>query len=477
MIQRSVYYQLVAFAVISIVGILYVGSAYVGLFELHGPYTVRAYFPSSGGIFTNANVTERGVSVGKVSNLKLAGYGGACRQQSGCIEVDLAIDHGNKIPAQGIHATIADLSAVGEQYVDLEPAKPTGPMLHAGSSIVSTATTLPVDNAAVLQNLDNLLTSVNDPQLATVINELGKGFTNLGPALQRLIDNGDALTKSAIAALPQTLTLVDDGKTVLDTQRAVASELKSFAASFAQFSGQLATSDPSLRGVFDNGVGASKQLSTLLADNSEVLPTLLSNLITFNGIQAVRLPQVRTVLEIYPADTAAGFHTTPGDGTAHFGSVSDSSSPCTTGYSSTTLRSNNPSDWGGPGNLDAYCHGAGATGTYRGSRNIPRPAGDNANITNASPYPGAKYHGGKSSSSSAASPSSSSSSVSPSSSSSAAAPSGTSGDTVVPVPYNPTTGLLTGLDGKSYQLGANGPTAPIFGSSSWEWLLLAPTMK
>ena len=37
--------------------------------------------------------------------------------------------------------------------------------------------------------------------------------------------------------------------------------------------------------------------------------------------------------------------------------------------------------------------------------------------------------------------------------------------------------LITGLDGKPYQLGYHGPLAPIFGSNSWEWLLLAPTMK
>ena len=42
---------------------------------------------------------------------------------------------------------------------------------------------------------------------------------------------------------------------------------------------------------------------------------------------------------------------------------------------------------------------------------------------------------------------------------------------------NPQTGMLTGLDGKTYQLGYDGPLAPIFGSNSWEWLLLAPTMR
>src|SRR5207248_1508813 len=58
------------------------------------------------------------------------------------------------------------------------------------------------------------------------------------------------------------------------------------------------------------------------------------------------------------------------------------------------LRGNNDdgsarSDWGGPANLNAYCHGAGITTDYRGSRNVPRP--DNANVTNTDPYPGPVY--------------------------------------------------------------------------------------
>ncbi len=123
-----------------------------------------------------------------------------------------------------------------------------------------------------------------------MIEQLGIGFNDLGPGLQQLIDNGNALTKAAIAALPQTLTLINDGKTVLDTQRDVSGELKSFSRSFALLTGQLASSDSSLRGVLGNGVLASKQLQTLLSANEPVLPVLLDNLNTFTGIQAVRLP-------------------------------------------------------------------------------------------------------------------------------------------------------------------------------------------
>ena len=467
MIRRTVKFQLAAFVVISLVGIFYVGTNYIGLHLFSaGPYTVKLQLASSGGIFSNAEVTERGVTVGRVGAMKVNDDG---------VLVDLKIDHGKKIPAD-VHATVANLSAVGEQYVDLTPQTDDGPYLKAGDTIPKSATTLPLDDATMLLDLDKLVTSVDRTHLATVIDELGKGFNDVGPALQQLIDNGNALTEQAIQTLPEQLSLIDKSRTVLDTQNDVAGELKTWAATFASFSDQLRESDPDLRGVLDHGVTASHELAGLLRDNEGVLPTLLGNLITVNQIQAVRLPYVRATLELFPSLTSGGYFVTPGDGTAHFGMVTDNtSSPCTQGYQSTKLRGNAKSDWGGPANLDAYCHGSGITNDYRGSRNVPRP--DNAQVTNSDPYPGPRYgrskqptvnqqesggYGYTSNGSATGSRSSASSSQS---------------NTVVPLPYDPLTGLLTGMDGKQYQLGYSGPLTPIFGSSSWEWLLLAPTMR
>jgi phospholipid/cholesterol/gamma-HCH transport system substrate-binding protein len=470
MIRRTVKFQLVAFALISLLGILYVGTNYVGFHFLSpGPYKVTLVLPESGGIFPNAEVTERGVTVGKVGSMELS---------DGNVIVELEIEHENKIPAD-VHATVAKLSAVGEQYVDLAPQSAGGPYLEDGSVIKAEDATVPLDDAEFLLNLDKLVNSVDQDNLATVIEELGKGFTDLGPSLQRLIDNGNLLTEAAIQSLPAQLALIDDSKTVLDTQREVSAEFKAWAASFATFSDQLRVSDPDLRAVFDNGVKASRELTSLLKDNQSVLPTLLGNLVTFNRIQAVRLPYVRATLELFPALTAAGFYVTPGDGTAHFGQVNDDYKPCDAGYSSTRLRGNNddgntPSDWGGPANLDAYCHGPGSqTSDFRGARFIPRP--DNANVTNSDSYSGPTYgrtnhptlkeQDGPGAASGAAG------------SSGATGSPDRSGEAVIPLPYDPTTGLLTGLDGKQYQLGYNGPLEPIFGSNSWEWLLLAPTMR
>jgi len=467
MIRRGVKIQLVAFVVISLVGIVYVGLNYIGVNVTNHPYTVKLMLADTGGIFPNAAVTERGVDVGRVGSMR---YVPASRQ----VEVTLNIKHGAKIPAKDIKATVANLSAVGEQYVDLEPSTADGPYLKSGSVIPASAATVPLDDATMLLNLDKLVNSVDKQHLTTMIEELGRGLQDVGPSLQALIDNGNALTQAAIDALPQQLKLINDSVTVLDTQRDVASQLKSWAASFASFSDQLRQSDPDLRSIFDNGIVASKQLQTLLADNSSALPTLLGNLITFNSIQQVRLPYVKAILQLLPPQIAGGFYVTPGDGTAHFGMVNQTpqdnpQNPCTTGYESTKIRGNTGgSDWGGPANLDAYCH-SDATNDQRGSRYVPRPKGDNANVTNSDPYPGPVY--GKSGHPTVGEQNSGST-FTGSSTAAAASPS-----SVLNLPYDPSTGAVTGADGNSYQLGFNGPLAPIFGSNSWEWLLIAPTMR
>jgi phospholipid/cholesterol/gamma-HCH transport system substrate-binding protein len=490
MIRRSTKLQLMLFLLITVIGIAYVGANYVGINPLNGPYTVYLNLPSAGGIFTNADVSERGVVIGKVGAVTIS------RNRTGVVAA-LKIDHGKKIPTTGLTATVADLSAVGEQYVELEPQSPAAPYLKDGQTIAAQGR-VPVDDATILLNLKNLLGSVNVKDLSTVVTELGKGFADLGPSLQSLIDNGDALTRSAINALPATLRLINDGKTVLDTQNDVSAELKSFAASFSSLTGEVSGKDAALRGVLDNGVLASKQLQTLLQANAPVLPTLLNNLNTFTGIQDVRLPQTRAVLELFPAIVGDAFYALPKapagqPATARFGLVTDLGSFCKSGYSSTHTRSNQANAWGGAANLDAYCHGDNAALNaqgldVRGARNDPKPAGDNANVTNSDPYDGPHYGqsfpgSGKVGACGTASCPKGSIINTRKTSRQRAAQAHASGvttgstDTIIPVPYNPGTGIVEGLNGKLYQLGLNGPVAPVFGSDSYTWLLLAPTMR
>ena len=71
-------------------------------------YDVAADFKDSGGIFVNAEVTYRGVAVGRVTDMKLIDDG---------VRVVLTMDpDADTIPAD-TEAVVATRSAVGEQYV------------------------------------------------------------------------------------------------------------------------------------------------------------------------------------------------------------------------------------------------------------------------------------------------------------------------------------------------------------------------
>ena len=189
-ITRQTKLQLIAFAALALLGMSYLGFNYVGLDRvlLGSGYDVAADFKDSGGIFVNAEVTYRGVAVGRVSDMKLVHDG---------VRVVFTIKPGAApIPAD-TDALVATRSAVGEQYVILRPRTAKGPFLKDGSVIPQNRTAIPVPVEQLLLNLDKLAGSIDQEHLRVVVNELGTAFTGAGDDLGRLIDNGDLLLARA----------------------------------------------------------------------------------------------------------------------------------------------------------------------------------------------------------------------------------------------------------------------------------------
>ena len=180
------------------------------------------------------------------------------------LEVKLAIKNSwkNKIPSTGITAVVANLSAVGEQYVDLQPTSDTAPFLREGDQIKGG--TIPISNDVLLLNLDKLVNSVDRKQLAAVITYLDQAFAGTGPDLARLIARGDSLTQAVTDALPQTVRLINDGVDRARHATDVAGDLKSFAADLAKLSDTIRTDDPAYRLLIDNGVKSAQQLDSLV---------------------------------------------------------------------------------------------------------------------------------------------------------------------------------------------------------------------
>ena len=371
MIGRRVVLQLVAFAVVSVLGVGYVAVRYAGLGERllgGGSYTVRADFPDSGGIFTGAEVTYRGVPVGRVSALHLLTDG---------VRVDLRVQGRTPpIPADA-RAVVANRSAVGEQYVDLQPDRDAGPYLAQGDVLPMSRNRVPIATETVLLNLDRVVSSVDRGHLATLVDELGTAFTGRGPDLQRLLDSGDALLASARSVLPETLQLIEDGRVVLATQRASGPAIRGWARDLRLLSATLRSSDPDLRRLLANGPPAATELVALVRENRTDLGVLVANLLTVGELNVRRLAGIEQILVTYPSVVAGGFTVAPGDGTAHFGLVLNTGDPpnCTRGYGGTKRRPPSDTSPAEP-NTGARCAEPRGTPTsVRGAQNAPRPGG------------------------------------------------------------------------------------------------------
>lgn len=369
MITRTVKAQLCAFALVTAVGVSYVGGEYTGLVDgvLDRGYTVRAEFTDSGGIYSGAEVTYRGVPVGRVGDLRLSGAGG--------VSVELRLDDAPTIPADSL-AVVANRSAVGEQYVDLQPRSAKGPVLRDGSAIPRRNTRVPVPTTAMIQSLDRLVASVGKEDLRITVDELGKAFSGTGPHLTRLVDSGNALVESASGSLPETIALIEDSRKVLKTQADQGSAITSFSRDLATLTAQLKASDGDVRRLMSSGSSAAEQVDALMTDNRPHLPVLLGNLISGGQITVARLPGVEQMLVTFPATVAGSYTVIPGDGTFHFGLVvnADDPPPCRQGYGS---QRRDPADTSTrPADTEARCTAPRGGGTsVRGAQNAPRASG------------------------------------------------------------------------------------------------------
>jgi phospholipid/cholesterol/gamma-HCH transport system substrate-binding protein len=368
MITTRVRLQLLAFVLVTILGVGYVSVRYLGAGALFGagPYPVTLQLTDSGGIFTGADVTYRGVSVGRVGPIRLTTQG---------VDVQLDIEpDAPPIPADS-DAVVSNLSVIGEQFVDLRPVRGDGPTLRAGSVIPASRTSTPVPIGDLIAHLDTFLRSVPLESLRTVVHELGTAFTGTGTDLQVLLDSTDAFTRDAIAALPQTVTLIRDGRVVLQTQNEQSSAIISFSRDLALLAAQLRSSDPDLRRLIATAPQFADQTSGLLRESGTQIGQLLADLLTVSRVTLPRQAALRHLLSVYPVVTGGtDSSVVPDDGFVHLGLALNLFDPyaCVRGYQGTIRRSGTDTT---PiaANRDAFCaEPPGSPTDVRGAQNVPR---------------------------------------------------------------------------------------------------------
>ncbi|HWJ81194.1 MAG TPA: MlaD family protein [Nocardioides sp.] len=373
MITTRVKAQLLVFAVITALGVSYVGVRYARLdrLVLDRSYTVIAHAERSGGIFAGAEVAYRGVRVGRVSRLGLTDDG---------VDIYLEIDDSwDRIPADA-RAVVANRSAVGEQYVDLEPNVDTGPFLGDGAVLTDVVT--PIETQDLLGDVAATVGSVDRRALRTTVAELGTAFAGTGDDLQRILDTSSSFLHAANANFDVTTALLRDSNTVLRGQVGSRDSLRMFADGLQAFSSSVAGADDDLRRVINAGSFTARQLRTLLERNESAVAELVDDAITTGRVVVAHLPGLRMVLTIYPNAVAGGFTvvaTDPATGLydVHSGLVLTPSTLCTHGYlDSAGTRAPQQLD-DRPLPLHLGCTDPPTVSNPRGAQNLPRAAPGN----------------------------------------------------------------------------------------------------
>jgi phospholipid/cholesterol/gamma-HCH transport system substrate-binding protein len=371
MISRTTKLQLIVFALITMIGCSYVGAKYAELdkYFVDDTYEVTASFSGSGGIFEGAEVTYRGVGVGRVTDMRLSSSG---------VDVVMEIEQASDPIPSDVIAAVHNRSAVGEQYVDLLPQRTGEPYLDEGSVIERADTRTPLPTTTLLSNLDQMVNSVGRQDLRTVVDEFGKAFGGTGQDIGRIIDTSNSYIETADDHFDLTSQLIRDGRTVLRTQLDSASAIDTFANNLAKVSDTLVRSDRDIRHVIDSGSAAANTMRSFIRENRASLSQMFNNFVTNGEITVRRLHGIEQVLVLYPYVVEGGFTVLGKDPEtglydAHFGMIlTNEPHVCNDGYQSTDERQPQNLEEV-PFNTKAHCEEPQARSNARGAQHHPPP--------------------------------------------------------------------------------------------------------
>jgi phospholipid/cholesterol/gamma-HCH transport system substrate-binding protein len=366
MLTRLIKTQLVLLTGVAVIAVVVLGWYYLRVPSLVGigRYTLYAELPQSGGLYRTANVTYRGITIGKVTDVEPTERGA---------RATMSIDDGYQIPTDA-SANVHSVSAVGEQYLDLVSTRTGAPYLRNGQTI--TKSTIPSQIGPALDAANRGLAVLPKDKVASLLHETSQAVGGLGPSLQRLVDATQAIAHDFRGSIDDIDDIIARSGPIIDSQVNSGDEIGRWAANLNTLAAQTAQQDQAVRSILANAAPTADQVNAAFSDVRESLPQTLANLEVVidmlkryhNGVEQalVFLPQsgaiAQTVTSEFPGQAALGV-----------GAVSiNQPPPCLTGFLSA-------SEWRAPANTSTaplpsgtYCKiPMDATNVVRGARNYP----------------------------------------------------------------------------------------------------------
>lgn len=276
MIGWRVKVNLVAFLVISL-GLIY-GMATQVLSVLQPRYSVFAMFPDAGGVFTNQEVTYRGITVGQVGEMKVTEDG---------VSIELLIEEKyNEIPKEDIEARVMFKSAVGEQFVDLLPAADGGPFLKDNDEIPMDQNTIPVSTQELLTTLESVLRGVPPEALEGAVDALGIGLTGHGPDIATIIESMADMAELFADRAPEIQGILEEGTEVGSAFVDSGEDFKTAVRQLVAVSEELSEDRPHITRLLENTNMTSQELVAFLRDYDSNIDRFLPRFAELNELQA-----------------------------------------------------------------------------------------------------------------------------------------------------------------------------------------------
>lgn len=297
MIDRLAKIQLSIFAVITVITLSVMAIFYLRLPATFGigTYGVSADFVAGGGLYKNANVTYRGVAVGRVESVGLNPNG---------VTAHMRLNSGTAIPSN-VTATVRSVSAIGEQYIDLVPPEnPSSTKLRNGFRIQRQNTRIGQDVADLLRQAETLLGSLGDTRLRELLHEAFIATNGAGPELARLIESARLLVDEANANYPQVSQLIDQAGPFLQAQIRAGGDIKSLADGLARFTWQLRAADPRLRDTLADAPEID-EANTAFSGIRPSFPALAASLANLGRVGVIYHKSIEQLLVVFPALFAA----------------------------------------------------------------------------------------------------------------------------------------------------------------------------
>ncbi|MFD4440201.1 MCE family protein [Nocardia sp. NPDC058519] len=282
LVRRRVAVANAGLVVVLLLGSLYLGGAVLRIDPTSTRYVVTVELAISGGLTAGSDVTFRGVRVGRVDDVRVAGDGVAAVAE---------IEEGTRIPVGGTVA-VARLSAAGEQYLDFRPETDSGPYLRDGSVVARADTAVPVQVQSVLANMSGLVSGLNPDRLNVIVNELDKALAGGPDGLRNMISGISRAMAGLTDLLPQTEHLLRNLEVIAATTAHAQPDLGTLTNAGSALFQQFSAADAELRHLLQEGPGQLATLGGFISRTHDPITDLVTNFVAITRAAKLRQPAI-----------------------------------------------------------------------------------------------------------------------------------------------------------------------------------------